>query len=60
MDKATSAAFKELKCAMCFVAATKDYGSKVEPTKADPNMFNWNMVVYRDSDWAGDVASPAM
>jgi hypothetical protein len=54
MDKATPAAFKELKRVMRSVAATKDYGLKVEPTKADPSMFNWNMVVYTDSDWAGD------
>jgi hypothetical protein len=54
MDKATPAAFKELKHVMHFVAATKAYGLKVEPTKADPDMFHWKMVVYTDSDWAGD------
>jgi hypothetical protein len=54
MDKATPAAFKELKRVMRFVAASKDYGLKVEPTKAEPDVFNWNMVVHTDTDWTGD------
>jgi hypothetical protein len=54
MDKTTPAAFKALKRVMHFVAATKDYGLKVEPTKVDPDMFNWNMVAYTDSDWAAN------
>jgi hypothetical protein len=50
MDKATPASFKELKLVMRFVAANNDYGLKVEPTKSDPDMFNWNMFVYTDSN----------
>jgi hypothetical protein len=34
------------------VVDTKDYGLKVEPVIKDSN--TWNMVVYSDSDWAGD------
>jgi hypothetical protein len=45
MDKATPAAFKEMKCVMRFIVGTKDYGLKI--TKKPE-------VVYSDSDWAGD------
>jgi hypothetical protein len=54
MDKATPAAFKEMKRVMRFVAGTKDYGLKIEPHTPNTNSFMWNMVVYTDSDWAGD------
>jgi hypothetical protein len=54
MDKATPAAYKEMKRVMCFIADTKDYGLKIEPEQPSKDKFNWNMVVYTDSDWAGD------
>jgi hypothetical protein len=54
MDKATPAAFKEMKRVMRFIAGTKDYGLKIAPKKPEQDNFKWNMVVYSDSDWAGD------
>jgi Reverse transcriptase (RNA-dependent DNA polymerase) len=54
MDKATPAAFKEMKRVMRFVAGTKEYGLKLEPHSPNATTFSWNMVVYTDSDWAGD------
>jgi Reverse transcriptase (RNA-dependent DNA polymerase) len=54
MDKATPAAFKEMKRVMRFIAGTKDYGLKIAPKKPDQDNFKWNMVVYSNSDWAGD------
>jgi hypothetical protein len=54
MDKATPAAFKEMKHVMRFVAGTKDYGLQLEPHYPTATTFSWNKVVYTDSDWAGD------
>jgi hypothetical protein len=54
MDKATPAAYKEMKQVMRFIADTKDYGLKIEPEQPSKDKFNWNMVVYTDSDWVGD------
>jgi hypothetical protein len=54
MDKATPAAFKEMKRVMRFIAGTKDYGLKMSPIKPDKDKFRWNMVVYSDSGRAGD------
>jgi hypothetical protein len=54
MDKATPAAFKEMKRVMRFVAGTKEYGLKLEPHSPNATTFSWNMVVYTDSAWAGD------
>jgi hypothetical protein len=54
MDKATPEAFKEMKRVMRFITRTKDYGLKMAPIKLDKDKFKWNMVVYSDSDWAGD------
>jgi hypothetical protein len=54
MDKATPAACKEMTCVMRFVSATKDYGLRIEPHSPDSKTLSWNMVVYTDSDWAGD------
>jgi hypothetical protein len=48
MDLATPAAFKEMK------RATNDYGLRIEPDQPGNEKFKWNMVVYTDSDWAGD------
>jgi hypothetical protein len=39
---------------MCFGSAMKDYGLKIEPHSPDSKTLSWNMVVYTDSDWAGD------
>jgi hypothetical protein len=52
MDGATPEAYKELTRVLQFVVNTKDYGLLVEP-KWDKNN-QWNLVVYTDSDWAGD------
>jgi hypothetical protein len=54
MDKATPAAFKEMKRAMRFVANTKECGLRIEPDEPSKDKFKWNMVVYTDSDWTGD------
>jgi hypothetical protein len=54
MDKATPAAFKEMKRVMRFISATKDFGLHIEPDDPGNDKFKWNMVVYTDSDWAGD------
>jgi hypothetical protein len=54
MDKATPAAFKEMKQVMRFVANTKEHSLRIEPDEASKDKFKWNMVVYTDSDWAGD------
>jgi hypothetical protein len=43
-----------MKQVMCFVANTKAYGLRIEPDEPSKDKFNWNMVVYTDSDWAGD------
>jgi hypothetical protein len=52
MDGATPAAYKELKRVLQFVVNTKEYGLLIEPKWQDKN--KWNLVVYTDSDWAGD------
>jgi hypothetical protein len=54
MDKTTPTTFKEMKRVMRFVVQTKDYGLKLEPHSPNATTFSWNMVVYTDSDWAGD------
>ena len=55
MDRANQDAFKELRCVIKYVLDTPDYGLKIEPTidKRDKNI-EWNLIVYSDSDWAGD------
>jgi hypothetical protein len=52
MDGATPEAFKELKRVLQFVVNTKEYGLLIEPKWENNN--KWNLVVYTDSDWAGD------
>jgi hypothetical protein len=54
MDKATPAAFKEMKRVMKFIVSTKDYGLQIAPVRPKSEVIKWNMVVYTDSDWAGD------
>ena len=53
MQKASPAAFAELKRVIRFVLNTKNYGLKLEPILQGDDQV-WNMVVYTDSDWAGD------
>ena len=52
MDHATEEAMKELLRVINFVISTKEYGLKIEPNFSQEKV--WNIVVYSDSDWAGD------
>jgi hypothetical protein len=52
MDKATVAAYKEMKRLMNFVMQTKHYGLLVKPIVNEKDQ--WDLMVYSDSDWAGD------
>jgi Reverse transcriptase (RNA-dependent DNA polymerase) len=52
MSGATPAAFKELQRVLKFVLQTRNYGLYIEP-KGVP-MTKWELVIYTDSDWAGD------
>ena len=54
MDKATVAAYKEMKRVLQFVFQTKDYGLILEPTNFNSDDIVWDMKVFTDSDWAGD------
>ena len=51
-DGATFGAYKELLRVIKFVLDTKDYGLKLEPKMEEEE---WDLVVYSDSDWAGDT-----
>ena len=53
MDGATMAAMKEMKRVIKFVIDTKHLGLKIEPTTPDNDKM-WDLVIYCDSDWAGD------
>ena len=53
MDGANLAAFKELKRVIKFVLDTKTMGVKMNP-KINTDISEWDIVVYTDSDWAGD------
>jgi hypothetical protein len=53
MDGASLAAFKELKHVIKFVLDTKTMGLKMNP-KITTGISEWDIVVYTDSDWAGD------
>jgi hypothetical protein len=55
MAGGTPAAFKELQRVLKFVLQTRSYGLYVEP-EGDP-MKKWEMLIYTDSDWAGDKDS---
>jgi len=52
LDGATQAAYKEMLRIIKFVMDTKNRGLKIEP-KSD-KLGEWQLVVYTDSDWAGD------
>jgi hypothetical protein len=53
MDGATLAAMKEMKRVIKFVMDTKHLGLKMEPKTPDNDKM-WDLVIYCDSDWAGD------
>ena len=53
LDGATPAAYKEMLRVIKFVIDTPDFGLKVEPS-IRPEDQKWELVVYSDSDWAGD------
>jgi hypothetical protein len=53
MKEATPSALKELKRVLI---DTKDYGLKIEP-KYDDFQTEWELMLYTDSDWAGDKDS---
>ena len=58
MDKANKAALKELFRAIKFVIDTEMYGLRLQPNIedfADNAELIWELVVYTDSDWAGDM-----
>jgi hypothetical protein len=52
MDRASPEAFKELCRVIKYVLDTADYGLRIKPM-IEKNT-EWNLVVYSDSDWAGD------
>jgi hypothetical protein len=52
-DGATMAAMKEMKRVIKFVIDTKHLGLKIEPRTPDNDKM-WDLVIYCDSDWAGD------
>ena len=54
MDKATVAAYKEMKRLLNFVIQTKETGLLIKPIVFDSNNVNWDLMVFSDSDWAGD------
>jgi hypothetical protein len=51
LDGATPNAYKEMLRLTKYVLDTRDRGLKVEPTATS---LNWELLVYTDSDWAGD------
>jgi len=54
MKEATPDAMKELMRVIKFVISTKNFGLKLEPKLVKSRADNWFIVVYSDSDWAGD------
>jgi hypothetical protein len=52
MDGASIAAYKEMIRVISFVLDTRDTCLKLKPNLDDEN---WDLVVYSDTDWAGDV-----
>ena len=53
MDGCSPAAYKEMLRLIKFVLATKTYGLKMFPQGFESSL-KWNLVIYSDSDWAGD------
>ena len=54
IKEATPDAMKELQRVIKFVIRTRDFGLKMEPKLVDSRADKWSIVVYSDSDWAGD------
>jgi hypothetical protein len=54
MDGATLAASREMLRVIRFILDTKLFFLKMEPKKDEED---WNLMVYSDSDWAGDTES---
>jgi hypothetical protein len=54
MDKATEAAYKEMLRVVKFVLDTKEFGLSLFP-EAIGNDGSWNLTVYSDSEWGGDL-----
>ena len=52
MSRASYLAYKELKRVLRFVLDTKNLGLRFAPVYTD--LKKWRIVVYSDSDWAGD------
>ncbi len=52
LDNPTLAAIKEMKRCIKFVLDTKTFGLKIVPTMLTDG--HWVIVIYTDSDWAGD------
>ena len=55
MDSATEGAFKEMIRVISFVLATKDHGLYFNPKPLVKQDDAWDMIMYSDSDWAGDL-----
>jgi hypothetical protein len=53
MDKPTPAVMKELRKVIKYVLETAGHGLKMHPNKLDKE-GNFEVMVYTDSDWAGD------
>jgi hypothetical protein len=53
LDGATPEAFREMLRVIKYVIDTSTLGFKIEPKSLD-NQLLWNIVLYSDSDWAGD------
>ena len=51
LDGATPGAYKEMLRLIKYVLDTKNQGLKIAPTHTD---LEWTLLVYSDSDWAGD------
>jgi hypothetical protein len=54
MDKATEATYKEMIRVVKFVLDTRNFGLFLRPTSIDQD-GSWNLTVYSDSNWAGDL-----
>jgi hypothetical protein len=55
MKEVTPDVMKELKRVIKFVLSTRDYGLKMEPKLVNGQGDKWSIVVYSDSDWAGNA-----
>ena len=53
MDKACERSMRELERVIKFVISTSNLGLKIQP-KMENDIRDWEMVVFTDSDWAGD------